>query len=117
MGFVRIAALGEIPEGEVRAYDLPSGRVAVAHVEARLFAFDDSCTHAGCALSEGSFDDREATIECPSDGSVFDVETGEPLTGPAQDPVAVHGARLVDGWVEVTDEPTVTDWPGPRRPE
>ena len=66
MGFVRIAALGEIPEGEVRAYDLPSGRVAVAHVEARLFAFDDSCTHAGCALSEGSFDDREATARASS---------------------------------------------------
>lgn len=105
MDLVRVGSLAEIPEGEVRAFDLPAGRVAVAHVEARLFAFADECTHGGCALSEGSFDDREATIECASDGSVFDVETGEPLEGPAKDPVAVHRSRLVDGWVEIADEP------------
>ena len=103
--FVRVGSLAEIPEGEVRAYDLPWGRVAVAHVEARLFAFADACTNAGCALSEGGFDDREATIECPVDGSVFDVETGEPLTGPARDPLPIHPARLVDGWVEIAEHP------------
>jgi 3-phenylpropionate/trans-cinnamate dioxygenase ferredoxin component len=108
MAFVRVGALGEIPEGEVRAYELPTGRVAVAHVEARLFAFADACTHAGCGLSEGPFDDRGATIECPTDGSVFDVETGEPLSGPAQDPLPLHAARLVDGWVEVAEEPDGT---------
>lgn len=106
MTFVRVGSLGEIPEGEVRAYELPPGRIAVAHVEARLFAFADACTHAGCALSEGTFDDRAATIECATCGSVFDVETGEPLSGPAEDPVAIHAARLIDGWVEVADEPT-----------
>ena len=106
MAFVRVGALGEIPEGEVRAYELPSGRVAVAHVEARLYAFADACTHAGCALSEGTFDDREATIECASDASVFDVETGEPIDGPARDPLPVHAARIVDGWIEVAEDPT-----------
>lgn len=105
MEFVRVASLAEIPEGEIRAFDLPTGRVAVAHVEATLFAFADECTHAGCALSEGEFDDRETTVECQCHGSVFDVETGEPLEGPAKDPVAVHQARLVDGWVEVAEQP------------
>jgi 3-phenylpropionate/trans-cinnamate dioxygenase ferredoxin component len=103
--FIRVGSLAEIPEGEVRAFDLPAGRVAVVHVEARVFAFADGCTHAGCALSEGTFDDREGTIECVTDGSVFDVETGEPLEGPARDSLAVHQARLVDGWVEVAEHP------------
>ena len=101
-GFERIGAFAEIPEGEVRAFDLPRGRVAVVHVEHRLFAFADECTHAGCALSEGSFDDRAATITCASDESIFDVETGEPVGGPAQDPLSIHRAREVDGWVEVS---------------
>ena len=105
MEFVRVGSLAEIPEGEMRAFDLPSGRIAVAHVEARMFAFGDECTHAGCALSEGDFDDRAATVTCACHGSVFDVETGEPIDGPAQDPVPVHGARLVDGWVEVAEHP------------
>jgi 3-phenylpropionate/trans-cinnamate dioxygenase ferredoxin subunit len=103
--FVRVASLAEVPDGEVRAFDLPAARVAVAHVDARVFAFADECTHAGCSLSEGVLDDREATVECPCHGSVFDVETGEPLEGPAEDPVAIHQARLVDGWVEVTEHP------------
>ena len=98
MDFIRVGSIAEIPEGEIRAFDLPAGRVAVVHVEARLFAFNDECTHAGCALSEGAFDDRESTVECACHGSVFDVETGEPVEGPAQDPVAVHPASTPAGY-------------------
>lgn len=107
--FVRVGSIAEIPEGEMRAYDLPGGRVAVAHVEYRLFAFADSCTHAGCALSEGAFDDRSAQVTCPSCDSVFDVETGEPVEGPARDPLAIFAARVLDGWVEVSPYPSGAD--------
>ena len=37
----------------------------------------------------------------PVDGSVFDLETGEPTEGPAADPVPVFPVREVDGWIEV----------------
>lgn len=99
--FVRVGSLGEIPEGEMRAYDLEVGRIAVAHVEYRFFAFGDECTHAGCPLSEGEFDDRAATVTCACHESVFDVDTGEPLSGPAQDPLPVYPVREVDGWIEI----------------
>lgn len=102
---VRVGALAEIPEGEMRAYDLPTGRVAVAHVEHRLFVFDDACPRGGCALSEGTFDDRLAQVTCASDDSVFDAESGEPISDPALDPLRVHAARIVDGWVEIWPEP------------
>ena len=43
---------------------------------------------------------------CPCHGSVFDVETGEPVEGPAVDPVPVFAARLTDDdWVEVATQP------------
>jgi 3-phenylpropionate/trans-cinnamate dioxygenase ferredoxin subunit len=103
--FVRIGALGEIPEGEMRAYDTDAGRVTVAHVEAHLYAFGDECTHQGCSLAEGDFDDRAATVEGPCHGSVFEVETGEPVEGPAADALPVFQARVVDGWVEVATRP------------
>jgi 3-phenylpropionate/trans-cinnamate dioxygenase ferredoxin subunit len=105
MDYQRVVALGEIPEGEMRAYDTPSGRVTVAQIEAHLYAFGDECTHRGCSLAEGSFDDRAATVECLRDGSVFDVETGEPVEGPARDALPVYRAREVDGWVEVATRP------------
>jgi 3-phenylpropionate/trans-cinnamate dioxygenase ferredoxin component len=107
--FIRVGALAEIPEGEVRAYDTPAGRVAVAHVEQRLYAFGDECTHMGCSLSDGELSDRESTIECPCHGSVFDVETGEPVEGPAQDPVPVFTTQIVEGWVEVASRAEEAD--------
>ena len=103
--FVRVGSLAEIPEGEMRAFDMPAGRVAVAHDEQRLFAFDDACTGEGCALSEGVFDDRTERVTCSTCESVFDAETGEPVDGPARDPLRTYGAREVDGWVEVATEP------------
>ena len=100
MDFVRVGAFGEIPEGDVRAFDTPWGRVAVTHVEAHVYAFGDECTHQGCSLSEaGTFDDRAATVECHCHGSVFDVERGEPLEGPAR--ILCRSSRrasLTVGW-------------------
>jgi 3-phenylpropionate/trans-cinnamate dioxygenase ferredoxin component len=103
--FLRVGTLGEIPEGELRAYDTPSGRVAVAHLDAHVLVVGDECTHQGCSLAEGDLDDRRATVTCPCHGSVFDLETGEPIEGPAEDSVAVFAARLVEGWVEVSSAP------------
>jgi 3-phenylpropionate/trans-cinnamate dioxygenase ferredoxin component len=103
--FVRVGSLAEIPEGEVRAFDLPAGRVAVAHDERRLFAFAETCTGEGCALADAVFDDRSAQLTCPACDSVFDLETGEPIEGPARDPLALYTAREDDGWLEISTEP------------
>lgn len=89
----------------MRAYELPVGRIAVAHVEQRLFAFGDECTAGGCSLSEGLFDDRQAEVTCANDDSVFDVESGEPIRGPARDPLPVYAAREVEGWIEISPRP------------
>jgi 3-phenylpropionate/trans-cinnamate dioxygenase ferredoxin subunit len=103
--FLRVGTVAEIPEGEVRAFDLPTGRVGVAHDERRLFAFAETCPGQGCALTEASFDDRSAQLTCPTCESVFDLETGEPLEGPARDPLTLFSAREDDGWLEVSLQP------------
>lgn len=100
-GFIRVGALAEVPEGGLRSFDLPWGRVAVARVDEDLFAVADECTHAGCSLSEGSLSDNEDAVVCPCHGATFDLASGEPLEGPAIDPVRVHAVRARDGWLEV----------------
>ena len=104
-GHVRVGTLAEIPEGEIRAFDLPAGRVGVAHDERRLFAFAEICTGNGCALAEGTFDDRSSQVTCAECESVFDLETGEPVDGPARDPLPLYSAREVDGWIEISVTP------------
>jgi 3-phenylpropionate/trans-cinnamate dioxygenase ferredoxin subunit len=103
--YVRVGTIAEIPEGEVRTFELPMGRIGVAHDERRLFAFAETCTGGGCALAEAAFDDRTAQLTCPTCESVFDLETGEPIDGPAKDPLALHAAREDDGWLEVSASP------------
>ncbi len=97
----RVASLAEVPEGELRAFDLPGLRVAVAHVENELFALGDECTHEGCSLAEGELGGQEDSVVCPCHGSEFDLATGEPLEGPASDPVPVFPVRVTDGWIEI----------------
>lgn len=99
--FRRVASLAEVPEGEIRAFDLPGQRVAVAHVENELFAFGDECTHEGCSLAEGRLGGQEDTVVCPCHDSEFDMATGEPIDGPAVDPVPVYAVRLTDDWIEI----------------
>lgn len=99
--FVRVASAVEIPEGELRAYELPDGRVAVGRFEHEVFALADECPGDGCWLSEGSLDEANEAVVCPCDASAFDIRTGEPVGGPAVDPVAVRRVRASDGWIEV----------------
>lgn len=97
----RVGSRAEVPEGELRSFDLPGLRVAIAHVENELYAFGDECTHEGCSLAEGTLGDQEDTVVCPCHGSEFDLATGEPVGGPAVDPVPVYAVRVTDEWIEV----------------
>lgn len=99
---IKVGPVAGIPEGEMRSFDLPAETVAVAHVQSHLFAFSDQCTAHGCCLSDGTLDIRARTVKCATDSSVFDIETGEPLEGPAQDRLDIYLVHETEGWVEVS---------------
>ena len=62
-------------------------KVAIANVGGELHGFDDTCTHRGCSLAQGTLEGNVVT--CPCHGSQFDVTTGAVVRGPATEPVAV----------------------------
>lgn len=47
------------------------------------------CPHRGGRLAHGTVNARRKTIICPLHHSVFDLETGQQLAGPACGPLAV----------------------------
>jgi 3-phenylpropionate/trans-cinnamate dioxygenase ferredoxin subunit len=99
--FVRVGSLAEVPDGELRAFELSGERACVAHVGGTVVAFGDECTHAGCSLAEdGEIVDAD-TVECVCHGSRFDMHSGEAVQGPAVDPLPSYAVQIVDGWIEV----------------
>jgi nitrite reductase/ring-hydroxylating ferredoxin subunit len=74
--------------------------IVLTSLDGTWFAFEDRCSHAGCAFSEdGELDGT--TVICGCHGSEFDIRTGEVLRQPAERPIAVFPTRVVDGTVEV----------------
>lgn len=96
---VDVCADAELGDGEARVVDVGGEPVAVVRSGGRLYAFADICSHEECALSDGMMSDRE--IECPCHGSIFDMRTGEALTGPALASVRVYRVAVEAGRVVV----------------
>lgn len=99
---VTVCRLDEIESGTARKVDLGGVAVAVVRIDDAVYAVGDVCSHANVSLSEGDVWCDEREIECPKHGSTFDLETGEPLTLPATQPVPVFAASVVDGQIMVS---------------
>src|SRR5687767_14232339 len=82
---VRIGSSKDVPEGTMQVFDVAGTQVNVANAGGHLYAFDDTCTHAGCSLANGDLEGT--TVTCACHGSQFDVATRAVLRGPAQRPV------------------------------
>jgi nitrite reductase/ring-hydroxylating ferredoxin subunit len=98
-GFMAVARADDLKEGKVQAFKVLDTKVAVANVGGTFYAFDDTCTHEGCSLSEGDLE--ETILTCGCHGSQFDVTNGAVLEGPAQEPVKTHDTRVEDGDLEI----------------
>ena len=99
--WVTVANVDDIPPGHAARVVIDGCAVAIFNVDGRFHALDDTCTHAEASLSEGELDPDECSVECPLHGSSFDLRTGEPLSLPAVEPVAVHGVEVADGVLRV----------------
>jgi len=100
--YIRVAAEGEVPEGEARVFEVNGVRIALCRVDGSIHAIEDLCTHDDGPLGEGSL--RGCELECPRHGARFDVRTGAVTRMPAAAPVRVFPVRLEGGEVLVQVE-------------
>src|SRR6185437_14998782 len=61
--FQTVATVGEIPEGEGRAYQVGERKVAVFLVNGEYSAINDVCMHMGASLASGYVENGAVT--CP----------------------------------------------------
>jgi 3-phenylpropionate/trans-cinnamate dioxygenase ferredoxin subunit len=106
VALVRICGVGEVPEGEVRRFELDHRPYAVVNLGEEGFRVVDAiCSHAHYFLDEGDVDADFETVECPKHGSTFDLNTGRPRTLPATQPVEVFPVKVEndDVMIEVAE--------------
>jgi 3-phenylpropionate/trans-cinnamate dioxygenase ferredoxin subunit len=97
MPLVRICSVSDVPEGEVRRFELDARPYAVVNLGEEGFRVVDAiCSHAHYFLDEGEVDAEDETIECPKHGSTFDLNTGRTRTLPATQPVDVFAVKVDD---------------------
>lgn len=111
--FHRVARSGQVPEGYIRRFYVDDLECAVARLQGKVHATSNYCTHLDCLLSSGKIIDDG--IRCSCHGSVFDLDTGDPIYPPATVPIQVYPVREEDGevFVGVSDADIVAG--GPRR--
>jgi nitrite reductase (NADH) small subunit/3-phenylpropionate/trans-cinnamate dioxygenase ferredoxin subunit len=72
--FHAVARVGEIPEGQGRAFEIEGRMIAVFQDGGQYYAIDDTCPHQGAPLADGIVFDR--TVTCTWHGWRFSLEDG-----------------------------------------
>jgi nitrite reductase/ring-hydroxylating ferredoxin subunit len=81
-------------EGKAIRVTVEGTPVAVFLLGTRFYALDASCTHMRGPLDRGMV--KENSVRCPWHGSVFSLQDGKVLQGPASQPVRAYRARFDD---------------------
>ena len=102
MSATPVCAFDELADGTARKFVVDGVAVAVVRIGDDVYAIGDVCSHANVSLADGEVWCDERELECPKHGSAFHLETGEPSTLPATQPVPVYVASVVDGQIVVS---------------
>jgi nitrite reductase/ring-hydroxylating ferredoxin subunit len=96
-GFIKVASMSDIPDGEMKI--VCDGVVVVAYAAGRFHAFGNVCPHAGGPLGDGVLDGL--IVECPWHNGQWDIATGKGLTEFAAADISVFEVRVVGEDIEV----------------
>ena len=87
--YVTVAQVGDICEGQGRAFAVGKRMVAVFLQDGRYYAIDDFCPHQGASLAEGYLEG--CAVACPWHHWRFSIEDGSWLDNPK---IAVETYRI-----------------------
>jgi len=80
VAFVEVAAINEIPIGEIKHFEKEEKEIMIANVDGTFYAISDRCGHTNGRLSKGVLDGK--IITCLLHGAQFDVSTGKKISDP-----------------------------------
>jgi nitrite reductase (NADH) small subunit/3-phenylpropionate/trans-cinnamate dioxygenase ferredoxin subunit len=81
MPLMRAAKTDELPPGSVREFQVEGTTLAIANVDGKFYAINNTCLHRGGPLGQGELQGKILT--CPWHGWQYDVTTGKLTMNPA----------------------------------
>jgi 3-phenylpropionate/trans-cinnamate dioxygenase ferredoxin subunit len=103
---VDLVGVDEVPPGTMKmAWVDGTDPVLVVNVDGELRAFQGICSHEYFELDKGFL--TAGSLTCALHMSRFDLDTGEPLDPPAEEPLARYPVIVENGrvMIEVPDGP------------
>jgi len=97
--FIKVAERSEMAQGTGKSVEVEGKRIALFNLTGEFYAIDDTCTHRGGTLSEGSLEGDE--VECPLHGARFNIKSGQVKCPPAGTDVAAYKVRVTGDDIEV----------------
>lgn len=96
-----VAKVGEIPEGQGRAFEVDGRMIAVFQDQGQYYAIDDTCPHQGAPLSDGIVFNKSVT--CTWHGWRFCLEEGRWLdSSKSRVRVGTYPVRVVNDEIQVS---------------
>lgn len=81
MAPMRTAKTNEITPGTIREFHVEGRAIAVANVDGKFYAINNTCLHRGGPLGQGTLNGKVVT--CPWHGWQYDVTTGKVTQNPS----------------------------------
>jgi len=75
MAFLRAVRKDEVPPGTIRELQIDGKTFALANVEGKFYAINNTCLHRGGPLGQGVLEGK--CVTCPWHGWEYDVTTGK----------------------------------------
>ncbi len=97
--YVKVANTDDLQPGQAKLVTAGDQRVALFNVSGTCYAINDTCTHQGGPLSDGTLEDDVVT--CPWHGARFCVRDGHVQGPPAPESVMSYPVRVTDGSIEI----------------
>ncbi|MCK6580404.1 MAG: ubiquinol-cytochrome c reductase iron-sulfur subunit [Anaerolineae bacterium] len=100
---LEVADIDDIPIGGTYVFEYPPGspsRILVRLSDDRFVAYEQQCTHLLCPVIP---EPENNVIHCPCHEGYFDLESGRPIAGPPNRPLARVVLEIRDGKIFATD--------------
>ncbi len=98
--FVAVLPENELHENDMKCVQANKVDVLLVKKQGKIFAIANTCSHLGGPLAEGDLTD-DCCVRCPWHQSVFSLEDGSVVNGPATEAQPTFEVRVQHGQIEV----------------